>query len=99
LFNISVLLDVQANLPETSPFFVCPNGFGEHLFQMFIVLGMYNFGSRSNTSSPLAEVMIPAYPDPTELILDDGNDIGSGSVCFDFCSTNVVQLSMLSKVA
>ena len=31
--NISVLLDVQANLPETSPFFVYPNGFGEHLFQ------------------------------------------------------------------
>ena len=29
MFNISVLL---ANLPETSPFFVCPNGFGEHLF-------------------------------------------------------------------
>ena len=22
-----------------------------------------------------------------------GDDIGSGSVCFDFCSTNVVQLS------
>ena len=41
--NISVLLDVQANLPKASPFFVCPNGFGEHLFQMFIVLGMYNF--------------------------------------------------------
>ena len=32
LFNISVLLDVQANLPETSPFFVCPNGFAEYLF-------------------------------------------------------------------
>ena len=32
MFNISVLLDVQANLPETNPFFVCPNGFGEHLF-------------------------------------------------------------------
>jgi hypothetical protein len=32
LFHISVLLDVQANLPETSPFFVYPNGFGEHLF-------------------------------------------------------------------
>ena len=32
MFNISVLLDVQANLPETSPFFVCPNGFGEHFF-------------------------------------------------------------------
>ena len=28
----SVLLDVQANLPETSPFFVWHNGFGEHLF-------------------------------------------------------------------
>ena len=27
------------------------------------------------------------------------NDIGSGSVCFDFRSTNVVQLSMSSKVA
>ena len=25
-------LDVQANLPETSPIFVCPNGFGEYLF-------------------------------------------------------------------
>ena len=32
LFNISVLLDVFANLPETSPFFVSPNSFGEHLF-------------------------------------------------------------------
>ena len=29
---------------ETSPFFVYPNGFGEHLFQMFIVNGIYNFG-------------------------------------------------------
>ena len=32
-----------------------------------------------------------------------GDDIGWGllsmAVCFDFCSTNVVQLSMLSKVA
>ena len=26
-----------------------------------------------------------------------GNDIGSGSVCFDFPTTNVVQLTMLSK--
>jgi hypothetical protein len=32
LFIISVLLDVQANLPETSPYFVFPNGFGEHVF-------------------------------------------------------------------
>jgi hypothetical protein len=31
LFDISVLLDAQANLPETKPFFVCPSGFGEHL--------------------------------------------------------------------
>ena len=31
LFNISVLL-VQANLPETSPFFVCTNGFDKHLY-------------------------------------------------------------------
>jgi hypothetical protein len=26
------LLDVQANLPKSSPFFGCPNGFGEHHF-------------------------------------------------------------------
>ena len=32
MFNISVLLDELANLPETSQFFVCPNGLGEHLF-------------------------------------------------------------------
>ena len=32
MFNISVLPDVQANLPETSPFFACPNVFGDHLF-------------------------------------------------------------------
>ena len=34
LFNTSVLLDVQANLPETSPFLSAQmaNGFGEHLF-------------------------------------------------------------------
>jgi hypothetical protein len=30
--NILLLLDVQTNLPETSQFFVCPNGFGERLF-------------------------------------------------------------------
>ena len=34
MFKISVLLDVQAKLPEASPFLACPN----------IVLGMYNFG-------------------------------------------------------
>ena len=44
LFNISVLLDVQTNLPETSQFFVCPNGFGEHRFSnVYVVLGMHNF--------------------------------------------------------
>ena len=48
LCNISVLLDVQVNLPETSPFFVYPNGFGEHFFQMFIVFGTYNFESYLN---------------------------------------------------
>ena len=44
MFSISALLDVQANLPETSPFFVYHNGFGEHLFSIFIELhGMHNF--------------------------------------------------------
>ena len=44
MINISVLLDVQANLSETSPFFVCPNGFGEHLLSnVYSILGMYNF--------------------------------------------------------
>ena len=31
------LLDIQANLPETRPFFICP------LLEMFIVLVIYNF--------------------------------------------------------
>ena len=28
-----------------------------------------------------------------------GDDIYTGSVCFDFCTTNIVHLSMLSMVA
>ena len=49
--NISVLLDVHANLPETSPFFVCPNDFGEHVFsnvystwdvQLWLGLGFFS---------------------------------------------------------
>ena len=43
------LIDVQANLPETSLFFVCSNGFGEHLFQTFIVTGMYTFALLANS--------------------------------------------------
>ena len=43
LFNISVLLDVQAYLPETSPFFSAQMALVSTFFQMFIVLGMYNF--------------------------------------------------------
>ena len=34
MYNISVLLDLQANLPETSPFLVCPNGFGEYFLKI-----------------------------------------------------------------
>ena len=30
--NVKSLLDVQASLPETSPFFVCPNVCSEQLF-------------------------------------------------------------------
>ena len=48
LFNISVLLDIQANLPETSPFLSAQMALVSTLFQMFIVLGMYNFGSKLN---------------------------------------------------
>ena len=44
LFNISVLLDVQANLPETSPFFSAQMALMSTFFQMYIVLWMYNFG-------------------------------------------------------
>ena len=46
LFNILVLLDVQANLPKTSPYFVCPNAFGENLFSYVGILGMFNFAGR-----------------------------------------------------
>ena len=43
MFNITVLLDVQANLPETSPFLSAQMTLVSTFFQMFIVLGMYNF--------------------------------------------------------
>ena len=44
LLDISVLLDVQANLPETSPFLSAQMTLVGSFFQMFIALGMYNFG-------------------------------------------------------
>ena len=43
MFNISVLLDVQANLPETSPFFSAQMALVSTFFQIFIVLAIYNF--------------------------------------------------------
>ena len=43
MFNNSVLLDVQANLPETSPFLPAQMALVSTFFQMIIVLGMYNF--------------------------------------------------------
>jgi hypothetical protein len=43
LFDISILLDVQANLPETSPFLFAQMALVSTFIQMFIVLGMYNF--------------------------------------------------------
>ena len=43
MFNISVLLVVQANLPDTSPFLSAQMALVSTFFQMFIVLGMYNF--------------------------------------------------------
>ena len=35
---------VQANLLESCPFFVCPNGFDEHLFSNVYSAWMYNIG-------------------------------------------------------
>ena len=43
LFNIAILLYVQASLPETSPFLSAQMAFMSTFFQVFIVLGMYNF--------------------------------------------------------
>ena len=42
----SVLLDVQANLPETSPFLSAQMASVSTFFQLFVVLGMYNFDNR-----------------------------------------------------
>jgi hypothetical protein len=44
--------DVQANLPETSPFLPAQMALVSTFFQMFILLGMYNFEVKTN-SSPL----------------------------------------------
>ena len=43
MLNISVLLDIQTNLPDTSPFLSAKMTLVSTFFQMFIVLGMYNF--------------------------------------------------------
>ena len=43
LFNISVLVDDQAILPETNPFLSAQIALMNTFFQMFIVLGMYEF--------------------------------------------------------
>ena len=45
-------------------FFVCPNGFGELVstfFQMFIVLGVYNFGMIGNSVQIYALQLCPNY--------------------------------------
>jgi hypothetical protein len=57
LFDISVLVDVYANLPETSPFFVCPNGFGEHLFSNVYTLQSRTGPEQGFFSSPGNPVM------------------------------------------
>ena len=44
LFKISVLIQVQANLPKTSPFLSGQMTKLSIFFQVFIVLWMYNFG-------------------------------------------------------
>jgi hypothetical protein len=48
---------VQANLPETIPFFICSNEFGEHLFSIVnVVFGMYNFEAGIITFLELLQV-------------------------------------------
>ena len=54
---ISVLLDVQANLAETSPFLSAQMVLMSTFFQMFIVLGMYIFGAKI-VGEKLANLMI-----------------------------------------
>ena len=64
MFNISVLLDVQANLPETSPFFCLPKWlWWAPFFQMFVVLGMYNFDySTKCRAISIHQVWLTTFP-------------------------------------
>ena len=65
--QIPILIDtsVLANLPKISPFFVCPKDFDDHFFQMFILLGMYNFGPSTNcqlaNDDPLKHIGSTSY--------------------------------------
>ena len=43
--DLRFLLEIQAILPETSPFSSTQMAVLSSFFQMFIVFGMYNFGS------------------------------------------------------
>ena len=42
--DLRLLLEIQAILPETSPFLSAQMAVLSNFFQMFIVLGVYNFG-------------------------------------------------------
>ena len=48
MFHISVLLDVQANLPKTSPFFSAQMALVSMFFQMLQYLGCISLGVMGN---------------------------------------------------
>ena len=50
LYCFRFLLEIQAILPKTSPFLSAQIAVLSSFFQMFIVLGMYNFGGPSMMS-------------------------------------------------
>ena len=50
-FRSQVFLNIQAILPETCPFLSAQMALLSSFFQMFIALGMYNFGTRLTSAS------------------------------------------------
>ena len=56
MFNILVLLDVQNNLKETSPFLSAQMALVSIFLQIFIVPGKYNFGKKSESQANMHKI-------------------------------------------
>jgi hypothetical protein len=71
--DLRSLLEIQAILPETSPFLSAQMAVLSGFFQMFIVLGMYNFASLVEILQMTTEFFKEFRP-PKVFVYDEDNE-------------------------